>query len=135
MISPIHPPTHSQAHLKNVLTACVSRRKTFMIRSGGHFQHRYGASHLKAHLQKDGVFKERYVSFVFAVKLITQENNCGRPLSRIHLRNLQKYVCGKASQIFVHIYFPIFEFPEKNLIISKFIFKKLSAMGKLKAIY
>ena len=31
-----------------------------MLRSGSHFQHRYGASHLKTHLQKDGVFKERY---------------------------------------------------------------------------
>lgn len=48
-----------ESHLKNILTACVSRRKPYKLRSGSHFQHRYGASHVKTLLHNDIVYKER----------------------------------------------------------------------------
>jgi len=48
-----------ETHLKNILTACVSRRKPCKIRSGSHFQHRYGSSHIKTLLLNNSLSKPR----------------------------------------------------------------------------
>lgn len=48
-----------ESHLKNILSACVSRRKSYCLRPGSHFQHRYGVSHVKTLLHNENIYKER----------------------------------------------------------------------------
>ena len=46
-----------EAHLKNILTVCVSRRKAFVIRPGSHFHFRFGAAHPRTDIYGEHLFK------------------------------------------------------------------------------
>jgi len=42
-----------EAHLKDILTACVSRRTSFSVREGGPFRHRFGVVHKRTYLRNE----------------------------------------------------------------------------------
>lgn len=47
-----------ETHLKNILSACVSRRKSFNIRLGSHFKYRYGCSNGRNDIRNERICDE-----------------------------------------------------------------------------
>lgn len=50
-----------EAHLKNILQACISRKKPYAIRSGSHFQYKFGSAHMRSNLCNGKLYEERNV--------------------------------------------------------------------------